>query len=560
MDSRAEKEILLLQQRIKQLQEQNAALKQQADDVARANVHAAGKLVEFIEGRAHDLEEKNRAIAEALSRAEHASMLKSRFLANMSHELRTPISGIIGMSELVRGSELTRQQRDQVDSIISTGESFLDLVNQLLDYSKAEADVIELEHLEYDLWQENESIAQMLHMQGQDKGIEVVLHLSPTLPRHVLGDRLRVRQVVLNLGANAVKFTSQGIVSIDVGTFLDDAGTEWIEWVVDDSGCGFDDNTDRCVFEPFVQADESTTRRFGGTGLGLTISRQLVKRMSGHITYASTVGRGTTFTVRIPLEAKPRTVCELGSPVVRLIAARASTMRTVSEQLPALGYRVVDDGNPSEQTDLTIFEASCDSAVAMERVRARYPDQPILLIESPGKSIDEAAFPALGVVGSLQQPIRPTQLVALLSEFEAQTANTRGTEPAPSFESIRALVVDDSPINLRVMGARLRGMGCEVAEATDGQEGYEAFAAGHFDVVFLDCHMPNVDGYEAAALMRQHERDHNTERVNIVALTADIAESNRKLCLASGMDEFCGKPMRAADAERILHQVRAAKT
>jgi two-component system, sensor histidine kinase and response regulator len=542
-----------LMHRIRELEEENRRLKFKAQDVASANVNAAMQLLEMTEQRSQELEAKNAEIASALQHAEQASLKKSRFLANMSHELRTPISGIIGMSELLAEGELSAQQRDRVGAIISTADSFLDLVNQLLDFSKAEANAIEIEQCEYDVWSIGETVAQLLQVQADEKGVDFAFHLDCDLPRYLIGDRLRVRQVLLNLGVNAIKFTQHGCVTMR-GARVCDADREWVEWAIADTGCGFDEPTGERLFEPFVQADASTTRRFGGTGLGLSICRHLVGCMGGEIRWHSEPDLGSTFVARLPMVVAK--VAEPSLPLqrtARLLAARSSTIMMMSEHLPKHGYRVLHEDDPGS-SDLLVVEAATQLVDVLHRARSRYPNQPVLLVESPGTVSLESDFGSSGVLGILQQPVRPTQLSSLLSLSGCEVAVGNAAIDRPAYSQRLALIADDSPINLRVLAERLRKQGLEVVEACDGQQAIDAFRQQHFDIVFLDCQMPVVDGYEAATTIRAIERAQNAGSVPIIALTADASDANEERCLHAGMDMFCIKPLRAEALSKVLSQ------
>jgi len=542
-----------LEARIRELEEENRRLQATAQDVASANVNAAMQLVEMTEQRSRELEKKNEEIERALAAAEHASQQKSRFLATMSHELRTPISGIIGMAELLGDSGLGTAQLDQVEAILSTAESFLDLVNQLLDFSKAEAQAIEFENVEYDLWRANETIAHLLHVSAQSKDVDLHFYLDPKLPREVIGDPLRTRQIVLNLGANAIKFTSRGAVAVWVEKHVDERGDAWIQWTVHDTGCGFDEQTGERIFDPFVQADASTTRKHGGTGLGLAISRHLVETMGGAIGCSSEPERGSTFTVRLPLvtsaPAEEPTAGPTPQRLARVVAARPATLVMLAEHLPLLGYRLIDEDD-DEHADLLVLEAAFDCERALQRLRDREPQVPAVLVACPGANLPDERHAELGVIGVLQQPPRPTQLLKLLRAAEGEVGvEVGGDNP---FAGKRALAVDDSLINLRVLALRLRKFGCEVVTAEDGEQAVAQFEAQRFDVVLLDCQMPIIDGYDAAGRMRAFERANDRPRTPIIALTADGTSSNIDRCREAGMDDFALKPIRTPQVEALM--------
>ncbi|HEB53143.1 MAG TPA: response regulator [bacterium] len=551
MPARSKDERASLERRIRELEEENLLLRMKTQDIASANVNAAMQLVELTEERSRELELKNREIMRALDLAEEASQQKSRFLATMSHELRTPISGIIGMAELLAAGELSSVQRDRVQAIANTAESFLDLVNQMLDYSKAEVDAIEVEQIEFDLWRVNEAVAQLLYVSAQEKNVDLVFDLDPSLPREVVGDPLRIRQVALNLGFNAVKFTSRGVVGFSVRRRVDHDGSEWIEWLVDDTGCGFDEKIKDRLFEPFTQADASTARKYGGTGLGLAISRHLVRAMGGHIEAASEPDKGSTFTVRLPLQAVDEAVdVRVPDRVARVIAARPSTQSMLAGHLPLLGYRVIaaDDPTPA---DLLAFEPASDARVALAELRKRFPSEPAVVVACPGAPIEEAEYASMNVLGVLQLPPRPTVLAGILAcQREGGDDEQRGDRDR--YPGRRVLVADDTEINLVVAREQLRFFGCEVVTAIDGQQAVDKFRAGSFDLVLLDCQMPVLDGYDAAAQMRRFERSAGRARTPILAVTADGSPASEARCQDVGMDGFVSKPLRRAQLAELL--------
>ncbi|MFO1077618.1 MAG: response regulator [Planctomycetota bacterium] len=538
-----------LEAQVRALEEQNVRLQVETEEVAAANVNAAMQLVELSEARTRELEAKNAQIAEALRTAEEASLQKSRFLANMGHELRTPISGILGLAELLASGPMSRLQREHVESIAATADSFLELINQMLDFAKAEAGRVELECVAFDLWATIESVAQLLQVRADQKNVDLLFELDSRVPRMVVGDPLRLRQVLLNLGTNAVKFTERGIVLLVAEPWTAPDGKVGVDVRFVDTGCGFTPEVGKRLFEPFVQADASTSRRYGGTGLGLAICRHLVECMHGKLWHRSQAGDGTTFGLQLPLTPVPGTEPEPPRRrVVRLLTVRPNTHSMLADHLHHLGCTVLAEDSPGE-ADLLAVEDTNDPVAAVQAARARHGDAPVLLFSCHGTQVLESELERLGVVGVMARPVRPSRLGPLLD-----SGHRGGQDPthADHCHGLRVLVVEDTPVNRRVLVAQLARMGCIVTSAADGVQAYAWFCARDFDLILMDCQMPVVDGYTASRQIREEEARRGKPRTPILALTANADAGNRELCLAAGMDDYCCKPLRIAQLRERL--------
>ncbi|MEZ5966064.1 MAG: ATP-binding protein [Planctomycetota bacterium] len=558
-----------LQRRIAELEAENVRLHRQAEDVATANVHAALQMVEVHEARERELQAKNREVEAALQRAEEASRQKSRFLANMSHELRTPLSGIVGMAELLRDSPLRPTQRDYVDAIVRTTDSFLELINQLLDFSKIEAGRVELERVEVDLWRLLEDTAQHMQVGADAKAIAFDFDLDCSVPRRILGDPLRLRQVLQNLASNALKFTSAGEVALAARC----CGTPpTLEIEVRDTGCGIPDDVAARLFEPFVQADASTTRRFGGTGLGLVICRHLLAAMGGELEMSSVAGEGTTFRVHLPVQTvvSPLPVCaagnahdcapcawrpEVATPGRRraLVRAGARTAPRLRQHLASLGF--VADACDVADAELLVIECDGDGRAESEALRRlhgpRLPRTVFLVRGAPGAAERGDRCAAFTF---LQQPLRPSLLRrAVLEEPSAEPEPTRASKDV-DIAGMRVLVAEDTEVNRVVVAAQLARLGCHVVCVENGQAAVEAAAHATFDLVLMDCHMPGLDGYAATAAIRAAEGA--GRHTPILALTANALLGHKEQCLAAGMDDLLAKPLRAADLHMALRRFR----
>ncbi len=542
-----------LRARLRLLEAENARLQRAADEVAEANVHAALQLVALSDARASELEVKNGEIERALALAEQASELKSQFLANMSHELRTPISGILGMVDLLSDTDLDEQQRDLVATIASTADSFLELVHQLLDFTKAEAGALELEAIDFDLWDTCERVAELLQVSADQKGISFDFVLGRSVPRHSKGDPVRLRQVLLNLGSNAVKFTERGVVRFSVA--LDAVGDDQhIRFCFEDSGCGFAPEIGERLFEPFIQADVSTTRRFGGTGLGLSICKQLVLRMGGTITCESVVDLGSRFEARIPVArvADAAVVAPMQRGRVLLACLRPSTVESLQTQFEGMGFEVLGDPFLDVRwtttvaslgaDDWVVLEAAEDPSPALRYIREQNAAVQVIVVAG-ARSSTCRQLSAFDVRAVVLPPLRPTAIATIVNSKDAATARA-GRPEEGAFSGLRVLVVDDAVINRRALSIQLERLGCAVDCAAGGKDALAIWRRGRHDIIFLDCQMPGLDGYAVAETIRRLEEARGAQRCAILALSADTSGGAEARCLAAGMDAFHQKPMK----------------
>lgn len=510
--------------------------------------------------------------AKKLDDAIEGSGQRMLYLANMSHEMRTPISGILGLLELVLAGHLSPGQRGHIEAIQTSAESFLDLVNQILDFSKASSDQLELEHVDFDLWSVIENVAQLMQARADQKHIDFVFDLDPSVPRRVIGDPLRLRQVLLNLGSNAIKFTERGVVALSaVGMPLAGDGVG-LRVNIEDTGCGISDEAGKVIFDAFRQADSSTSRRFGGTGLGLAICREILDVMGGEMRYSSTPDVGTSFQVDLnvvtatnasdPLRAEPA-----HRRTALVSALRPVTETTLAKHLPTRGFERVldleDAANGHVEVDLVLYEAPFDAAegqAALEKLRTRFPDAALIVLDSPLVSVTEEALGEHRVLELLPRPLRASQLHAAIDRAlsgarVARPSSPPKAQPRKDFEGLRVLVAEDAKINQRVIKQQLERHGCQVTLADDGAAALACYADhGPFDLVFMDCHMPRMDGFEAAAGLRDLEEARGFERVPILALTADARDNVLEQCLGVGMDACCTKPLRHRDLLRVIER------
>ena len=533
-----------LRRRIAELEIENAWLERRAQDAALRSARAAV-----------DEAPPPAGLAQALQRAEAGSQRKSTFLATLSHELRTPLTGIRGMAELLRDGPLQPVQRDYVDVILRTADDFLRQVNDLLDFAKIEADRVELERIGFDLWELAEDVAQHLQVCADAKGIRFAFELAPDVPRRIVGDPLRLRQVLQNLGGNAVKFTNEGHVRLGVGT-VGTAGRPLLHVAVADTGCGIPDEVAARLFEPYAQADASTARRYGGTGLGLVISRHLVRRMDGDLTFTSTVGVGTTFVLQLPIERDARAAAaHAGSGLAVVVGREPMITSMLSAHLLGCGYEVevVDGcGALTHGRRLLVVDCAGDGEEEQQRLLAAMgSDLPptLLIVHGAAGVADDARFVRL------ERPLRPTRLLRAVARLHGVAAAVPDRVLAGTLAGMTVLVAEDTPLNRRVVTAQLESMGCTVTCVPDGEAAVAAMSSGSYDLVLMDCHMPRLDGYDATRAIRAAELG-SGRHTPIVALTADATHGHREQCLDAGMDDHLVKPVGRSQLQATLQRHR----
>ena len=548
-------------------------------------------LEERVANRTEALEVARAAAESHAMQAEHASRAKSQFLANMSHEIRTPMNGVMGMIELLGGTDLGPKQRRFADIAYRSAEELLELINQILDFSKIEAGHLELHAADLDLRQSVEDICEMLAPRAHQKGLDLVVRQAPDLPRRMRGDVMRIRQVLVNLVGNAIKFTPTGAVQVRVSSTPRSDDEHVVRFDVHDSGIGLSAENLERVFQPFAQADTSTTREFGGTGLGLAIGKQLVELMGGEIGVESTPGQGSTFWFTVPLGVRPQPSGEirvlphaLAGRRALVVDDNATNREVLREQLGAWDMTVDEavggeeglallssqQANPYDVIILDFTMPVMDGGDVARSVRANptWRSMPILMLSSIGGS-SQARESAAPVDAILTKPVRQhdlaERLLALMEEqspdsgdvFESigsptAMAHTRD-ELERAFHGLRVLLAEDNVVNQRVAVGFLEGCGCEVVVAANGREAVREASRSTFDVILMDCMMPDVDGYAATAAIRAAPAS-TDRRVPIIALTASALDGERERCLAAGMDDYLSKPFRFDDLTVMLRR------
>ncbi len=537
-----------------------------------------------------DLAQANVALTQARDQALEAARLKSEFMATMSHEIRTPMNAVLGLTELLRDTALDERQADYVRLVYDSAQALLEIINDILDFSKIEAGKLRLERVQFNPAEVVEGVIEMLAPRARQKGLEFLVYLAPEAAVNVLGDPARLRQVLLNLVGNAIKFTTQGEVAVEVRREQAEAQSASLRFTIRDTGIGLSEATRQRLFQPFTQADGSTTRRYGGTGLGLAIARQLTELMGGEIGVNSVEGQGATFWFTVPFERSGAAVSnwtlapeELRGLRALIVDDNAASAQILCRYLESWGIAAVEahtgpealaslrqavaTGQPYDVALVDLVMRGQDGFALAQAIRQdpALLSLSLLMITSYDEDAQKERALRSGFAAYLLKPVRQSQLLDALTEAVLDDPAARLTyqaaagarRPAPAVEAPLVLLAEDNPTNQKLAILQLEKLGCQAKAVVDGQQAVDAVrqpGAG-FALVLMDVHMPVLDGLSATRAIRDWERQAGGH-VRIVAMTANAMPGDRETCLAAGMDDYLSKPLSLAKLRTALEQSR----